>query len=134
MSKAVFKQSILNIIRGTLFSLLFSVIGVLILTIVAKYTEIADKPIMIINQVIKVVALLFGIFLGFRGEKGGFFVGLIVGLLYTLLSFLIFSLLSGGLDFTSITLYDFLLGIACGVISGILTVNLKGLRKRKQGK
>lgn len=132
MSKSAYKQGILNIVRGTLFSLLFSVIGVLILTIVAKYTEIADKPIMIINQVIKILALLFGIFVGFRGDKGGFWVGLIVGLLYTILSFLIFSLLSGGLNFSDITLYDFLLGLACGVISGILTVNIKGLRGRKR--
>lgn len=132
MSKSAYKQGILNVVRGTLFSLLFSVIGVLILTIVAKYTEIADKPIMIINQVIKILALLFGIFVGFRGEKGGFFVGLIVGLLYTVLSFLIFSLLSGGLNFSDITLYDFLLGLACGVISGILTVNIKGLKRRKR--
>lgn len=132
MSKAAYKQSILNIIRGTLFSLLFSVVGVLILTIVAKYTDIADKAIMIINQVIKIVACTLGIFIGFRGEKGGFFVGLIVGLLYTVLSFLIFSLLSGGLDFSDITIYDFLLGIACGVISGILAVNFKGLRKKKR--
>ncbi len=132
MSKATYKQSILNIVRGTLFSLLFSVVGVLILTIVAKYTEIADKPIMIINQIIKIVACTLGIFVGFRGEKGGFFVGLIVGLLYTVLSFLIFSLLSGGLNFSDVTIYDFLLGIACGVISGILAVNLKGLRRRKR--
>lgn len=132
MSKSAYKQGILNVVRGTLFSLLFSVIGVLILTIVAKYTEIADKPIMIINQVIKILALLFGIFVGFRGEKGGFFVGQFVGLLYTILSFLIFSLLSGGLNFSDITLYDFLLGLACGVISGILTVNIKGLKRRKR--
>ena len=134
MEKGVVKQSIFNILKGVLFGLIISVILVLILAVIAKYTDINDKTITAVNQVIKVVALFVGILLGLKGQKGGLIVGAIVGLLFTLLSFAIFSLISGELNFGKITVYDFLIGIGVGAVSGILTVNLKGLKRNKRKK
>lgn len=131
MEKGSVKRSIFNIIRCLLFSLIASIVLILILALVAKYTDIDEKTISAINQVIKVVALLLGIFIGFKGQKGGFWIGAIVGLLHTLISFAVFSLISGELNFGSVTVYDFLIGIGVGAICGILTVNLKGLKKNK---
>lgn len=129
MQKGTLKQSIFNVIKGVLFSLIISVVLILILAVIAKYTDISDKTISAINQVIKVVALLFGILLGVKNQKGGLIVGAIIGLLYTLLSFAIFSAISGKLTFDKVTVFDFLICIAVGAVSGILTVNLKGLKK-----
>lgn len=129
MQKGSMKQSIFNVLKGVLFSLIISVVLILILAVVAKYTDISDKTISAINQVIKVVALLLGILIGVKNQKGGFIIGAIVGLLYTLISFAIFSAISGNLTFDKITVFDFLICIAVGAISGILTVNLKGLKK-----
>ena len=134
MEKGVVKQSIFNILKGVLFSLIISVILVLILAVIAKYTDINDKTITAVNQVIKVVALFVGILLGLKGQKGGLIVGAIVGLLFTLLSFAIFSLISGELNFGKITVYDFFIGLGVGAVSGILTVNLKGLKRNKRKK
>jgi hypothetical protein len=44
-------------------------------------------------------------------------------------SFLVFALISRELSLKNITVYDFLIGIAVGALSGILTVNIKSLRK-----
>lgn len=129
MQKGTIKQSIFNVIKGVLFSLIISVVLILILAVIAKYTDISDKAISAVNQVIKVIALLFGILIGVKNQKGGFIVGAIIGLLYTLLSFAIFSAISGELTFDKVTVFDFLIGIAVGAISGILTVNLKSLKK-----
>lgn len=129
MQKGAVKQSIFNVIKSVLFSLIFSVALILILAVVAKYTDISDKTISAINQVIKVVALLLGILVGMKNQKGGFLIGAIVGLLYAILTFAIFSAISGKLTFDKITIFDFLICIAVGAISGILTVNLKGLKK-----
>lgn len=129
MEKGLIKKSIFNILKGVLFSLIFSVVLVLLLAVIAKYTDVSEKVILIINQIIKVVAVLLGILIGFKGQKGGLLIGAIFGLLYTLLSFAIFSLISGELDFSQISIYDFLIGIGTGAVSGILTVNLKGLKK-----
>lgn len=131
MEKGAVKQAVFNIIKSVLFSLIISVVLILILAVVAKYTDINQKTITAINQVIKVVALFFGILIGLKGEKGGLIIGAIVGLLFTLLSFAIFSLISGELKFSNATIYDFLIGIGVGAVSGILTVNLKGLKKGK---
>lgn len=129
MQKGAVKQSIFNVLKSVLFSLIISVALILILAVVAKYTDISDKAISAINQVIKVVALLLGILIGVKNQKGGLIIGAIVGLLYTLLSFAIFSAISGQLSFDKVTVFDFLICIAVGAISGILTVNLKGLKK-----
>lgn len=129
MQKGTLKQSVFNILKGVLFSLIFSVVLILILAVVAKYTDISDKAISAVNQVIKVIALFLGILIGMKGQKGGLIVGAIVGLLYTLLSFAIFSAISGELTFDKVTVFDFLISIAVGAISGILTVNLKGLKR-----
>lgn len=134
MEKGVVKQSIFNILKSVLFSLIVSVVLILILAVVVKYTEINDKTITAINQVIKVVALAVGILLGLKKQKGGLIVGAIIGLLFTVLSFAIFSLISGSANFDKITVYDFLIGIGVGAVSGILAVNLKGLKIGKRKK
>ncbi len=134
MQKGTIKQSIFNILKGVLFSLIISIALVLILAVIAKYTDISDKTISIINQIIKVIALLFGILIGVKNQKGGLIIGAIVGLLYTLITFAIFSAISGKLTFDKITVFDFLISIAVGAISGILTVNLKSLKKGEKKK
>ena len=114
-----------------MFSLVFSIVAVLILAVIAKYTQISDGAITAVNQVIKVVALFFGILVGFKKQKLGIVAGLIVGLLYTVLTFALFSLVSGELDFKQISVFDFLIGLGAGAASGVLAVNLKGLKRKK---
>ncbi|MBQ7653203.1 MAG: TIGR04086 family membrane protein [Clostridia bacterium] len=130
MDRSNIKTSVLNILKGLLFSLVFSVVAVLILAIIAKYAPMSDGVVTAINQVIKVVALFFGILIGFKRQKLGVVAGLIVGLCYTLLSFAIFSLVSGELDFKELSVFDFLIGLGAGAASGILAVNLKGLKRK----
>ena len=131
MDKTLVKRSILNVLKGVLISLVLSVVCVLILAIIAKYTSISEGAITAINQVIKVLALFFGILIAFKEQKLGIVTGLIVGLIYTVLSFAIFSLVSGSLDFKSITVYDFLIGLGAGAVSGVLAVNLRSLKRKR---
>ena len=131
MDKSIFKRSLLNVVKGVLFSLVFSVLAVLVLAIVAKYTAISEKAVVGINQVIKILALFFGILISFKEQKWGILAGVMVGLFYTVISFAVFSLVSGGLDMKNISIFDFLIGIAAGAASGVLTVNLKGMRRKR---
>lgn len=132
MEKSMVKCAVLDVVRATLVALVFNVVGVLITAIVVKYTALSDVAATAINQVLKVVSLALGALLGVRGERLGWLTGAITGLLYTTICFGVFSLLAGTSLFANVTVFDFLLGLAAGVISGILAVNLRSLRRKER--
>lgn len=129
MEKGTFKTIVFDVVKCVIFSLLISMVLVLILALISKAATLSDKSVVYINQAIKVISLLAGVFLGMKSRKGGLVLGAIVGLLYTVSSFLIFALISRELSFQNITIFDFLIGIVAGVLSGVLAVNVKTLRK-----
>lgn len=129
MEKGTFKTIVFDVVKCVIFSLLISMVLVLILALISKAVTLSDKSVVYINQAIKVISLLAGVFLGMKSRKGGLVLGAIVGLLYTVSSFLIFALISRELSFQNITIFDFLIGIVAGVLSGVLAVNVKTLRK-----
>jgi putative membrane protein (TIGR04086 family) len=59
-----------------------------------------------------------------RAEKGAI-KGLIWGVGYALVSFVLFSILSGRLDFGQFSLVDTAFCALAGIISGIIAVNVK---------
>ena len=131
MDKQALKRGVLDSFRSIIFSLLFSMLLVLVLALIAKATPLDATTATVLNQIIKVLSVFLGVFLGLKGKRGGFLIGLIAGLFFTLFSWLIFSAISGSLSFDQITVYDFLIGAASGAISGILTVNLKSIERKR---
>lgn len=120
-------KSSLDVIRGILYALVISVFMVLGLALLIKLTSINSNVVMYINQGIKVVSMLLGIFFGTKEMNMGAAKGSLAGLLYVLLSFLVFKLLAGQ-EF-SLSIFDVLLGVVIGLLSGILTVNVKSSNK-----
>lgn len=118
VDKAFFK----DVIKGSLFSLIITLVAVLIFGIVIKLTSISNEIIMPINQVIKVLSIFFGIIFSFKTKQFGAIKGLLVGLIYTLLSLFIFLIIGGTLK-GSFNYLDFIFGAILGTISGIVSVN-----------
>ena len=116
----------ISILKAGLISLCVSLVGILIFAFLLKFTSISDKFISPINQVIKGVSIFLGVFLGFRKQKSmGLVGGLLVGLFYTLIAFICFSLLDGNFVFDRTLLNDSIFGSIIGAICGIICVNLK---------
>ena len=118
VDKAFFK----DVIKGSLFALIITLITVLIFGIVIKLTSISNEIIMPINQVIKVISIFFGIIFSFKTKQSGAVKGLLVGLVYTLLSLFIFLIIGGTLE-GSFNYLDLIFGAVLGTISGIVSVN-----------
>jgi len=116
-------KSSFDVVRGVLYALILSVFLVLGLALMIKLAGLNSNSIMYINQGIKVISILFGVFLGTRQVKMGAAKGALCGLIYILLSFLVFKLLAG--QAFSLSIFDVLLGVIAGLISGIITVNIK---------
>ncbi len=113
-----------------LFSAVISVLVALLLSVLFGLLIVAanmgDGWLMPIKQIINAVSLFTGCMLGFKGRKDGWKKGIIVGLVYSVLAFVIFSLMDTEPFSVNITLlWDILLGTAMGVICGIIAVNLK---------
>lgn len=120
------RKYILQLLKGAFFAVSISLVGILLFALLIKFTSISDKWIMPINQIIKIVSIFFGVLLSFeRGGNQGFLKGLIIGIVYTIFAYLVFSILAGKFSFSLNSFTDMLFGGLIGGISGILAVNIK---------
>ncbi len=114
------------LIKGTLIALCISLVLVLVFAFLLKFTNIPDSAIFPVNQVIKGVSVFLGVFLSLRKSKElGLVSGLLIGFIYTILAFLVFSALSRTFTFDITLLTDVVCGAVIGAICGIICVNIK---------
>lgn len=125
--KKVSNNSMLgSVVKGTLIALCVSLVLVLIFAFLLKFTNIPDSAIKPINQVIKGASVFIGVFVGMKKIKElGLVSGLLIGVIYTILAFLVFSILGGSFGFDLTLLTDIVFGAVIGAICGIICVNLK---------
>ena len=121
------KNSMIGFIaKGTMIALCVSLVLVLVFAFLLKFTNISDSAIAPVNQVIKGVSIFLGVFIGLKKCKElGLVSGLLIGFIYTLLAFLVFSILRGGFTFDITLLTDWVFGAVIGAICGIISVNIK---------
>ena len=112
------------LIKGSLMALSISLIGICIFAFLLRFVNISVDLIKPINQVIKIVSILIGTFFALRGVKEmGLITGFIIGLMYTVIAFIVFSILNGGFCFERTLLNDILFGGIAGAIAGVISVN-----------
>ncbi|MBQ8908882.1 MAG: TIGR04086 family membrane protein [Clostridia bacterium] len=122
------KYSVLlkSVIKGSVFALCCSLLCVLVFAFLLKFTTIPDSAISPVNQVIKGISVFIGVFMGLKKSKEfGLISGLLIGVVYTLLAFFVFSILAGSLSFDSTLLIDVAFGAVIGAVCGIICINLK---------
>ena len=120
------KNNILLYLRGALTSVSVSLIAILIFALLIRVLGISDNLIMPINQVIKITSIFVGVWVALQhNKKQGIVRGLIIGVLYTLIAYLVFSILSQSWTFNLTTFYDLLFGALIGAICGVIIVNIK---------
>lgn len=114
------------LIKGSLIALSISLIAICIFAFVLRFCDLSEEVIKPVNQIIKIVSVLVGAYIGMKGCKEmGLITGFFIGLLYTLLAFVVFSLLNGAFNFNSSLINDLIFGGIAGGISGILAVNFR---------
>lgn len=118
------KNSFICLIKGVFAACICTLLGVLIFSFIIKLAALSSAVIKPVNQFIKVISIFLGCFLFVRGKKG-FVKGGAVGLLFTIAIYCLFALISGTSVFKNGFLLDLLFCLAIGILSGILTVNIK---------
>ncbi len=120
------KSLLLAILKGVVVGLCVALIGILVFAFILRFTSIPDSVISPVNQVIKGVSIFLGVFFGMKKHKNmGLISGLLIGVLFTIFAFLVFSILDGAFVFDKTFLSDILFGGVLGAICGIICVNLK---------
>ena len=113
--------------RGTLYAVILTLVSVLIFALLVKVFGMSSGAIKPITQIIKVVSIFIGVLVVLRTvEKRAWLHGAILGLVYTVLAFFIFSIIDKNFSITSGLLIDIILAIVIGIISAML------LRMRKR--
>lgn len=116
-------STILGIVKGAFWGVAFSLVAVLIFAFIIKFTSISENIIQPINQIIKGLSILVGCFVASKKiHSHGWLNGIFVGFLYTVVAFLIFSILDGKFSFGISTFNDIVFGSAMGLISGIICI------------
>lgn len=117
---------ILQLTKGTFWALSFALLSILLFAFIIKYTSISSEAIQPVNQVIKALSILIGCFVfGKKIKTKGWLFGGIIGVLFTLLAFVVFSILDGAFSFNLNLLNDIIFGALMGIIAGIICITLR---------
>lgn len=124
--KSISFSTVLSIIKSCLLGVISTLIGIVLLAVTLKFTDLSSSGITAINNVIKAISIFITISVLKRtnGEKL-IIKSIFAGVLYALLSFIIFSVLNGYFSFDLSFVYDLLFADIVSVVGAII-LNLLG--------
>lgn len=114
----------IEILKAVLLSLMSAIALVAVFALVKQLASLPDKIILPVNLTIKAVAIFIGCAGSLRGSRG-WIRGIIVGLVFTCLSGLLFGLVGGDFAFTWLLIVEVVFGAVTGGLSGAFAVNLR---------
>ena len=120
--KKINKQFFLDISKTVLVALLVSAVFILGLSLLIGFVPIGDKVLVAVNQGVKAISLLISSLLCYKEKSKGLIKGLFVGILYALISWLLFGTVQDSLNFSTSTLIDIGIGAVMGMVCGCLSV------------
>ncbi len=114
-------SNVLIYTRAIFLGIIVSLIGLLAFALVMKFVILSDNFISAVNQGIKAVSLFVAIKYVSKFYTDKLIVrSLVIGLLYAIFAYLIFSILNGSFAFNMGTLTDILFAIITAFICGII--------------
>lgn len=111
----------LTILKCCLIGIVTTLVGIVVFAIALKFTNLNSTAISWVNDIIKGISLFFVVFcLKKKGVEKLPIKSAISGLIYAILSFVIFSILNGGMAFGLGILYDIIFAVIVAVIASII--------------
>ncbi len=113
-----------NLIKGVLTTIIITLLSVLIFAGVVKFAVLNSNVIKAVNQFIKIISIFLGTVFCVHG-KMGLIKGLLIGLIATIITYLIFTLFGGEMALKGKLILDLIFTSIVGAISGIIAVNIR---------
>ena len=124
--KSFGNQTARAITRGILHSVILSLVLVFLFALVILLAGLPSGTINPGAQVIKIISIFWGVAVAMRGiDRRGWIFGALVGLLYTVIIFFIFSIISTDFGITSGLLADGLFACVLGAFSAMILKTLR---------
>ena len=115
-----------SLIKGIGIALIFTLISLIIFSVLLTYTNINESSIDPVIMVVTGISILIGSFIGnIKIKKNGMLNGGIIGVTYLLILYFISSLLNWNFALNIQSIIMIIVGIICGVLGGVLGVNKK---------
>ena len=124
VSENMNENNIIKILKGSAISIIITLIGLLIYSIILSYTSVAETTIPVTIIIITALSILIGSGLSTtKIKKNGIVNGALIGLIYIIFIYLLSSIVEK--DF-SMNLYSIIMiagSILAGAVGGIIGVN-----------
>ncbi len=113
-----------SVVKGALVALGVGLFLSIVFACILRAFHLSDKVVYPVNQVVKAISVAVGTLIFVRGNKG-WLKGGIIGLVFTMLSYLAFSAIGGDFSLSWLIVLETLAGMISGALCGILAVNVK---------
>ena len=115
-----------NILKASLVGVVASILLVLIFAFVLKFVDLSSSTISIVDQIIKVISIIISIIVLNKVSPEGLLVkGLVTGAVYSIITFIVFSILNGGVNFSLGIFSDIAFSALVGGVASILINMIK---------
>ena len=112
----------LCITKGTIFSLCVVMVSILIFAFIVKWASLGENIINAVNQIIKIVAIFLGVWVCLRKSSDKYlYKGMLIGAMFSIFSFLLFSILNGSFSIDLTFVWDLIFATAIGIISAVIS-------------
>ncbi|MCI8273841.1 MAG: TIGR04086 family membrane protein [Clostridia bacterium] len=119
-------KKIINIIKGVVVSIIFTLIALFIFSIILTYTNISEQFISPVIIVTTAISIFIGSSIGnLKVEKNGLINGAMIGGIYLITLYLISSIINGNFNLSMQSIIIIISGMICGMFGGIIGVNSK---------
>lgn len=114
----------LSILKCCMVGLIVTLVGIVLFAVVLKFADLSSNVIGYINDVIKAVSIFVIVFCMRRKAEGKLILNsFFAGIIYSILSLLVFSILNGKFSLNLSIVYDLLFSVIVALIVAIM-VNL----------
>lgn len=113
--------SLTTILKASLIGVVVSILLVLLFAFVLKFVDLNSGVISLVDQIIKVVSIVVAVIILNKTTTEGLLVkSIIAGAIYSLITFIVFSILNGGFSFGLGILTDIAFSSLVGGVGAIL--------------
>lgn len=121
-----FKKNIFRILKGSVTSIILTLILLLIFALVLTYTSVSENTIKPVIIVVSGISILVGSSIStLKIRKNGLINGALVGIIYILTIYLLSSITGTGFAINIYSLIMIIVAIIMGMVGGIIGVNIK---------